>query len=137
VAAAAGGHVTHQIGLVRANAKQLEQTLGQEMLQQVFGAKLNTPFVAGSGPLQGLVVARIDAIHAADPKDIAPMIDPLRQRADQTYLQGIAGAARAAALKMIKPTTDVTLADNVMGVTPEMQAKLHPKTPAKGAALIK
>ena len=60
------------------------------------------------------------------------MIDPLRQRADQTYLQGIAAATRAAALKMIKPTTDLALADRAMGVDPAMIAKLRPQDARQG-----
>jgi peptidyl-prolyl cis-trans isomerase D len=132
-AAAAGGHVTHQVGLERVNAQQYQQTLGDELLAQIFQSKVNTPFVAGSGPLHGLVVGRVDAIRPADPKDIAAMIDPLRQRADQTYLQGIAATTRAAAVKLVKPTTDLALADNAMGVDPATLAKLRPKTPAKGS----
>ena len=65
------------------------------------------------------------------------MIEPLRQRADQTYLQGIAAASRAAAVKLIKPTTDLALADSAMGIDQATLDKLRPKTPAKGSGPAK
>jgi len=136
-AAAAGGKLNHQLGIERVNARQYEQTLGDELLGAMFQTKPGATFTAGSAPLRGLVVGRIDAIHPADPTAIAQMIEPLRQRADQTYLQGIAAASRAAAVKLIKPTTDLALADSAMGIDQATLDKLRPKTPAKGSGPAK
>jgi peptidyl-prolyl cis-trans isomerase D len=136
-ATAAGGHVVHQVGLQRVNARQYEQAMGDELLQAVFSAKPNVVFVALSPPMAGYVVGRLDAAHPADPKTVAAMIDPMRQRADQTYLEGIASATRAAAVKMVKPVTDLALADSAIGIDAAMIAKDRPKTPAKGAVLVK
>ena len=66
-AAAAGGKLNHQLGIERINERQYEQTLGDELLGAMFQTKPGATFTAGSAPLRGLVVGRIDAIHPADP----------------------------------------------------------------------
>ncbi|HEY2709151.1 MAG TPA: peptidyl-prolyl cis-trans isomerase [Caulobacteraceae bacterium] len=129
VAASFGGKVTHQIGLQRASARQYAQTLGQDFLAATFGTKAGQVFVAGSDPLKGLVVARIDAIRPADPRQIAQVLDAVRQQSAQPYLEGLIDAARQAAVKMVKPRTDLALARNTIGVDDAMVARA-----TKGAA---
>jgi peptidyl-prolyl cis-trans isomerase D len=136
-AAAAGGHVTHQLGVRRAAAQQYQQMLGQEFLAQMFGAKVGQIFLAGSDPLKGLVVARLDAVHPADPDQIASVLPAISQRADQSYLGGLASAIHAAAAKMIKPRIDLALARTAMGVDPTTIASLTAKPAVKGAGLAK
>jgi peptidyl-prolyl cis-trans isomerase D len=136
-AAAAGGQVTHQLGLRQIGASQYAQTLGQQFLQEIFQAKPGAPFIAGSDVLKGMVVARVDAVHPADPSQVASILPLLAQRSDEAYLQGLAGAVHGAALKMIKPRTDLALARTAIGVDSATVAKLSAKPGAKGAGLAK
>ncbi len=120
VAAVYGAHVAHQVGMTRAAAQQLVQTLGQDFLAAVFDAKVGATFVAGSDPLKGYVVGRLDAIHPADPKQAATLLDALGERNAQRYLQGIDDATRQAAVRMVKPRTNLKLARSVMGIDEAM-----------------
>jgi peptidyl-prolyl cis-trans isomerase D len=131
-AAAYGGHITHQVGLQRANAQQYQQTLGQDFLAAIFGSKVGQVFTAGSDPLKGVVIARVDASHPGDPKQVAAVIEALRQRGAQDYLGALEQAVRAAAVKMIKPATNLELARNAMGIDAAMVARDAPK-PIPGA----
>ena len=136
-AAAAGGHVTHQLGLRQITASQYAQTLGQQFLQGIFQVKAGQVFIAGSDALKGMVVARLDAVHPADPSQVASVLPLLGQRGDEAYLQGLYGAVHTAALKMIKPRTDLALARTAIGVDAATIAKLSAKPGAKGAGLAK
>ncbi|MFI4935404.1 MAG: peptidyl-prolyl cis-trans isomerase [Caulobacterales bacterium] len=136
-AAAAGGHVTHQLGLQRITVQQYQQTLGDDFLGPAFGGKAGDVFEALSPPLKGEVVARVDAVRPGDPTQIARLIDAVRQHADPQYLQAIAATVRVAAGKMVKVRTDLTLARTTIGVDAAMVAKVTAKTPAKGAELAK
>jgi len=132
VAATYHATVAHQIGLQRAQAQQFAQTYGQPFLAAAFDGKQGDFFAVGSDPLKGLVVARIDAVKPPDPSQVAQVLEIVRQRGSATYLQGLQDAARDAAVKMIKPRTDLTLARNAMGVDPAMAARID-KTAAAGA----
>ena len=123
-AAADNAHVAHQVGLQQATAQQFQQTLGQSFLGAIFQQKAGQVFTAGSDPLQGMVVARVDAIHVPDPKQVAMVLETVRQKTAESYLRGLQGAIRDASLQMIKPSTDLTLARNAMGVDPAMAARL-------------
>ena len=137
-AAAAGSQLGHQLGLRRIAAQQYETALGQDFLSQLFSAKQGQIFSAGSDPLKGFVVARMDAIHAADPKQVASVLDAVNQRADQGYLQALAGTMREAAVKWIRPVTDLDLARTAMGIDPAMVARDTPKLiSSKGAGLAR
>jgi peptidyl-prolyl cis-trans isomerase D len=93
-------------------------------LGAIFQQKAGQVFTAGSDPLQGMVVARVDAIHVPDPKQVAMVLETVRQKTAESYLRGLQGAIRDASLQMIKPSTDLTLARNAMGVDPAMAARL-------------
>jgi peptidyl-prolyl cis-trans isomerase D len=123
VAPTYGGQVSHQVGMTRSAGQQLEQTLGQELLAASFDAKTGQVFTAGSDKLGGLVVARLDATHPGDPKQVAAVLEIVRQRGSQAYLEGLQGAVRDAAVRMIKPQTDLDLARSVMGVDAAMVAR--------------
>jgi peptidyl-prolyl cis-trans isomerase D len=139
VAASYGAKVAHQVGLQRAAAQQYEQTYGQAFLASVFGAKAGQVFGVGSDPLKGLVVGRLDAVRPADPKQVAQVLDLVRQRGNQAYLEALQEAVRQAAVRMIKPHTDLTLARNAMGVDDAMAARVDRAGGAKssGAKLAK
>jgi peptidyl-prolyl cis-trans isomerase D len=130
VAAKYGAKVNHQLGLQQATAQQFQQTFGQAFLGAVFEQKQGQIFAVGSDPLKGMVVARIDQVHVPDPKQIALVLETVRQRTAEAYLNGVQGhgglqsAIRDAALHMVKPTTDLTLARSAMGVDAEMAARL-------------
>jgi len=123
VAAGYNAQVAHQLAMTRAGAQQAEQTFGQEFLAATFGAKTGQVFTAGSDALKGLVVARVDAIHPGDPKQVAAVLEVVRQRGAQAYMEGLQQAVRDAALRMIKPQTDLQLARNAMGVDAAMVAR--------------
>jgi len=130
VAAKYNAHVAHQLALQQATAQQFQQTLGQSFLGAVFEQKVGQVFAVGSDPLKGMVIGRVDAVHVPDPKQIAMVLETVRQRTAEAYLNGVQGhgglqsAIRDAALQMIKPSTDLTLARNAMGVDPAMAARL-------------
>jgi len=136
-AAANGAQVAHQVGLQRVTAQQYAQTLGQEFLLQTFQAKAGQLFMAGSDPLKGFVVARVDAIHPADPGKAAVILESVRQRANQDYLRALVGAVRDASVRWIRPGTDIDIARNAMGADPAMVARATAKPAAKGAALAR
>ena len=137
VAAANGAQVAHQIGLQRVSAQQYVQTLGQEFLLESFQAKAGQVFSAGSDPLKGFAVARVDAIHPADPSKAAIILESVRQQANQQYLRALVGAVRDASVRWVKPATDIDIARNAMGADPAMVARATAKSPAKGAALAR
>ena len=133
VAAANGATLAHQLGMQRVAAQQSAQTFGQPFLQVVFGAKAGQVFSVGSDQQKGLIVGRVDTVKAADPQQVAQLTEAVRQRATQTYLEGLQNAARDAAVKAIKPQTNLSLARNAMNVDPAMAARVD-KAAASGAA---
>ncbi len=134
VAASFGATVAHQVGLQRAQAQQYQQTYGQPFLAATFDGKQGQVFAIGSDPLKGLVILRVDTIKPADPKQVAQVLELVRQRASAAYLEGLQDAARQAAVKMIKPRSDLTLARNAMGVDPAMAARIDKAAAASGGA---
>jgi len=137
VAAGYSAKVVHQPALQRAQAQQLNQTLGQDFLAATFDGKAGAVFIVGSDPLKGLVVGRLDAIKPADPKQVAQVLEVVRQRSTQSYVEGLQDAARQAAVKMVKPHSDLTLARNAMGVDPAMAARIDKAAAAEAPKLVK
>ncbi|HXQ14037.1 MAG TPA: peptidyl-prolyl cis-trans isomerase [Caulobacteraceae bacterium] len=134
VAAGFGAMVSHQVGLQRAQAQQYQQTYGQPFLAAAFDGKQGQVFAVGSDPLKGLVIVRVDAVKPADPKQVAQVLELVRQRASAGYLEGLQEASRQAAVKMIKPHADLALARNAMGVDPAMAARIDKAAAASGGA---
>jgi peptidyl-prolyl cis-trans isomerase D len=130
VAAGLGSQVVHQGDLQRIGAQQLQQSFGQDLVGQIFGAKPHDLFTAGSDALRGLVVARLDNIRPADPKAAAQLVWQVRQRGDPAYLDGLSEAVHSAAVATIKPRTNLDLADAAMGADAAMLARVHPKAGA-------
>jgi len=133
-AAAAGGQVGHQLGMQRIAAQQYQQAIGQSLLGQIFQAKPGVVFTAGSDQLRGYVVARVDAIHPGDPRQVAQVLEMVRQRANEGYLESLAGAVRELAVNWVKPRTDIGLARDAMGIDPAMVTRLSPKLLSNKAA---
>ena len=136
VAARNGGQVTHQIGLQRIAQRQFEPRLGQQFFGGVFQAKQGQVFDVLSQPLGGVVVARVDAVRPADARQTATFLELERRSISQPYLESVQVAVKDAAIKIVKPSTDLDLARNVMGVDAAMLARINAK-PAKGAVLAK
>ena len=134
VATANHAQLAHQVGMQRAQAQQDAQRFGQPFLAVVFDGKAGQVFAVGSDPLKGLVIGRVDAVKPADPNQVAQVLEALRQRATQSYVDALLDAARNASVKLIKPQTDLTLARNAMGVDAEMAARVDKATAAAGAA---
>ena len=137
VAASFGAHVAHQVGLQRVTAQQYAGVMGQEFLAQIFGQKPGQVFTAGSDPLKGLVVARVDAVRPGEPRQVAAVLENVRQRSLDEYLKGVQQTVAEAAVKMVKPSTDIDLAHSAMGVDAAMLARVKAKTPAAGAGPAK
>ncbi|HWF78749.1 MAG TPA: peptidylprolyl isomerase [Caulobacteraceae bacterium] len=134
VAATFGATVSHQLGLQQANAQQQEATLGRALIGSAFQAKQGQVFTAGSDPLKGFVVARLDAVHPADPKQVAAILDVTRQRSGQAYVAGLQQSIRDASVRMIKPSTDLALAREAMGVDAAMAARVDKANAAAAGA---
>ena len=114
--------------------QQYEQAIGAPFTNQIFAAKPGAVFSAGSEQMRGFVVARVDAIHPADPNQVAHFLEPARQRANPAYLQSLLGAVRELAVNWVKPRTDLALARNAMGIDPAMVERLSPKLLGSKAA---
>lgn len=136
VAATYGAKVSHQVGLQQATAQQTEQTLGRAVIGAAFQTKQGQFFTAGSDPLKGYVVARVDAVHLADPKQVAALIEVIRQRSAQSYVTGLQQAIRDASVKMIKPSTNLALAREAMGVDAAMAARADKANASQKPRLI-
>ncbi|HZZ88349.1 MAG TPA: peptidyl-prolyl cis-trans isomerase, partial [Caulobacteraceae bacterium] len=134
VAATYHAQVAHQVGLQRLSAQQYARVFGQELLAMVFGQKQPAYFVVGSDPLKGFVVGHVDAIRPADPKQVAQVLELLRQRGTTTYLEGLQEATRQASVALVKPTTNLKLAREAMGVDPDMAARYDKAAGAPAAS---
>jgi hypothetical protein len=86
--------------------------------------------------LKGFVVARLDAVHLADPKQVAAILQVLQQRSAQTYVAGLQQTIREAAVKMVKPNTDLALAREAMGVDAAMAARADKAAAAGSPKLL-
>lgn len=108
--------VSHQIGLQQSTAQQYQKTYGKDFIGLAFEAKPGQVFVAGSDPLKGMIVARVDSARAATPQQIAAVIQPIRQKMTEDYFQGLEQSIHQAAVQMIKPKTNLALARTALGV---------------------
>ncbi len=134
VAAAHGAKLAHQVGLQRIAAQQYAQTFGQPFLATVFNGKAGDIFAVASDQLQGLVIGRVDTVKPAETRQVAQLLEMVRQRLTSGYLEGLDEAARAAAVKLIKPTTDDALARSAIGVDAAMAARVDKASKTASAA---
>ncbi len=120
VAATVGGHVVHQAGLQRIKARNY-QAMGQSFLQDVFGVKPGEVFAAGAP--NGVYIAKLDAVRAGDPTATAQVINAIRGKISENYLDDVLASAKIAAKREIKPQINVTLARQAIGVDPTIAPK--------------
>ena len=127
VAGSAGLRVTHQQGLQRLHAAQL-QSMGKEFLGAVFSVKPGEPFAAGAPG--GVYVAKLDAVRPGDAVMTAKATEAVRARASQIYVRDIFAATRLAARDQVKVSVNLPLARQTIGVDPNLGKPLG-KTPPK------
>jgi peptidyl-prolyl cis-trans isomerase D len=115
VAAGVGAHVTREAGM-QLIQMQKYQALGQPFVAAIFGHKPGDVFDAGGK--DGVFIARLDAVRPGDVTETARLVESLRSRASQEYLQSLVAAAKTAAAQQIKPVINLKLARTTMGVDP-------------------
>ncbi|MBV9996997.1 MAG: peptidylprolyl isomerase [Caulobacteraceae bacterium] len=123
--AAKGARIYHQVGMQPLGAQQYAQSLGPTFVARVFQAKAGELFSAPAGPV--MLVVRVDAIRPADAKAMADHFAAARAEINQSYLEGLAGTTVSASARLIKPRTNLALADAAMGADPAMLARARPK----------
>jgi peptidyl-prolyl cis-trans isomerase D len=129
-AAAIHAQVAHMPGLNKVAAQQYAQALGPKFLGAIFSAKPGQVFTDPTS--RGFVVARLDAIHQADPGQLAALVAAYRAQFSQAYVRDLRETMSTLATEQIKPQTNLELAREAMGATPEIVARATAK-PAKGA----
>ncbi len=125
-----GAVVTRQTGMQRVKARQY-QGLGNQFLQEAFGAKPGEVFAAGGQA--GIFIAKVESAQPADPTSTAQLLEALRGRVTQAYVGDLMNAVQIAARDQIKPTSNLALARQALGVDPSIVAK----TGAAGAGAPK
>ncbi len=134
-AAQVNGHVTHQVGLQRIQAKQFMPTLGREFLVNAFGVKPGEVFAAG-GPT-GIFIAKLDAIRPGDTTQTARLVQQIGPKLSQQYLGDAEGSLRTAADTAIKPRQNLTAARLAINLDQATIDKLNAKPGDKGATAAK
>ncbi|HEX7758778.1 MAG TPA: SurA N-terminal domain-containing protein [Caulobacteraceae bacterium] len=127
-AAQVNGHVSHQVGLQRIQAKSYMPTLGREMLENVFGVKPGDVFATG-GP-GGIFIAKLDAVRPGDTTQMARLVQQIGPKLSQQYLGDVETSLRTAANDAIKPRTNLTAARLAINLDQATIDKLNAK--AKG-----
>jgi peptidyl-prolyl cis-trans isomerase D len=115
VAASIGSHVVSQPGMQLVKAQDYK-ALGREFLTQVFAQKPGEVFAASSA--DGAYIAHLDAIRPGDVTQTAQVLENVRQRASQDYLQDLLTTTKAAAEKLIGVNINLNLARQTVGVDP-------------------
>jgi peptidyl-prolyl cis-trans isomerase D len=132
VAAQVHGHVTHQVGLQRLQARQYVQTLGQEFIAGIFSVKPGEVFDAG-GP-GGIFIAKLDAIRPGNTTQMAQAVQTVAPRLSQDYLSDVQLALQTGAEHVVKPHTNIAAARTAINVDQETLDKLNAKPGAKPGA---
>jgi peptidyl-prolyl cis-trans isomerase D len=121
VATAAGSKVTRAVGLTRAAAAQ-SKTLSQDALVKVFSGKAGDTIVAEDTSF-GLVVGKLEGVHAGEPAKLAQMSETARPQLSQTISQELLGSASAGATAELKRAKklkiNVALARSAIGMEAE------------------
>ena len=120
VAAGVGGRVQHMAGMQRIQAQKYA-ALGQTFVESVFGVKAGQPFAAGAP--NGVYIARLDAVRPGDSATMGQVTNAIRGRLGQAYLGDVLESAKVAARAEIKPSVNVTVARQIIGVDPTVAPK--------------
>ncbi len=129
VAASVGGSVKHVAALDRQNAGQNKE-LSQEALGKAFGLARGEAFSAENAKVFGLVVGKLEAIHAPVPAQIARMTEDSRPQITMAIFREIGVDARKSARNTIKPKIYPNVARTALGLEP-IDPKALKKTPEK------
>ena len=122
VARSVNAPLTVRTGVVRDQATQ--EALGQGVLQGLFGQSKGQVF---SQPGQGgVLIGRVDDIHAANPAVAGPLAEQARPRITQEIVQAMVQTEMAAAAKRSKAKHDVGLARQALGLSAEPTAPAAP-----------
>lgn len=127
-AASAGATVVRQAGMRRLQVERFKD-LGRDFLGGVFAAKSGEVFAAPAA--NGVYVAKLDAVHPADPAEGARFVQALQGRLAEAYLNDLSTAIRTAARNEERAQINLNLARQAVGVDPATLAKTKGK---KGAA---
>jgi peptidyl-prolyl cis-trans isomerase D len=129
VAGSVGGSVKHVAALDRQNAGQNKE-LSQEALGKAFNLKSGEAFSAENAKVFGLVVGKLEAIHAPVPVVIARATEDSRPQMTMAIFREIGVDARKSARNTIKPKIYPNVARTALGLEP-IDPKTLKKTPEK------
>jgi len=130
-AASVKTQVGHAVDITRQGMAQ-NRALGGELLQKIFEAKQGEVFDGQTAQVQ-VMVAHVDSVAPAAPGVAASMVLAQRNQLSEQLFQDLGDLARTAAKNRIKPTFDVNLARQALGVTPDQLTSSAPPTGKKKA----
>jgi peptidyl-prolyl cis-trans isomerase D len=116
-AASVKAQVGHAVDITRQGMAQ-NRALGGELLQKIFAAKQGEVFNGQTSQVQ-VMVAHVDSVAPAAPGVAATMALGQRNQLSEQLFQDMGDLARQAARNKIKPTYDINLAREALGVTPD------------------
>lgn len=121
VAAASGSRVQRVAGMSRENAQQY-QVLGRDVLVATFRAKPGEVITARA-PSLGFVVAKLNAVKAADPVLMARITESQRPQATMGIFREVGESARAGARAGLKTKVNLIAAQQAIGIDTDALAK--------------
>ena len=120
VAASVGSRVDRATGLDRQSAPQ-NPLMTPDILGRVFAAKAGEIFTAPGR--EGIVVGRLEAIHAGDPASLASVAEQIRPQMTETIFGEIDVGAQGAARRELKVKVDYARARAALGLEPVAATK--------------
>jgi len=130
-AASVKAKIGHATNLTRQGIEQY-RAVGPELLQKIFEGRQGDVFNGQTSQVQ-VMVARVDQVSPAAPGVAASMALGGRNRLSEQLFQDMTDLARQAAKDRIKPTYDINLAREALGVTPDQLGSSSPPAGAKKA----
>jgi len=128
VAADAGAQLTVRTAVQQSRESQAQ--VGDGVLRGLFGQSKGQVF-SGQQAQDSFVVGRVDAIHAADPAQAAPLAEQARARLTEELANTMADRTIAAAAARTKSRNDPALALQALGVEAPAAPAAAPAAPAK------
>jgi peptidyl-prolyl cis-trans isomerase D len=130
-AASVKAQTGHAVDITRQGMAQ-NQALGGELLSKIFAARQGEVFNGQTAQVQ-VMVAHVDSVAPAAPGVAAAMVLGQRNQLSEQLFQDMTDLARQAAKARIKPTSDINLARQAIGVTPDQLGSSGPPAKAKKA----
>lgn len=130
-AASVKAQIGHAVDITRQGMAQ-NRALGGELLQKIFEAKQGDVFNGQTSGVQ-VMVAHVDQVSPAAPGVAASMVQGQRSQLSEQLFQDMGDLARQAAKERIKPTYDINLAREALGVTPDQLGSSAAPAKAKKA----